>query len=32
MANKSHFNSGHFALNQLKKNGKEHSSAVADIA
>ena len=31
MANKSHFNSGHFALNQLKKNGKEHSSAVADI-
>jgi site-specific DNA-methyltransferase (adenine-specific) len=31
MANKSHFNSGHFALNQLKKEGKEHSSAIAGI-
>lgn len=28
MANKSHFNSGHIALNKLKKNGQEHSSSV----
>ncbi len=31
MANKSHFNSGHRALNKLKKDGKTHSSNVADI-
>jgi len=29
MANKSHFNSGHFALNKQKKDGKSHSSSVA---
>lgn len=28
MANKSHFNSGHIALNQMKKNGTSHSSAI----
>ena len=28
MSNKSHFNSGHIALNKLKKNGQEHSSAI----
>jgi len=28
MANKSHFNSGHRALNQLKKNGVEHSASI----
>ncbi len=31
MANKSHFNSGHIALNKLKKNGQEHSSAIGAI-
>jgi site-specific DNA-methyltransferase (adenine-specific) len=29
MANKSHFNSGHIALNKLKKNGVAHSSIVS---
>jgi hypothetical protein len=28
MANKSHFNSGHIAMNFLKKNGLEHSAAI----
>jgi len=28
MANKSHFNSGHIALNKQKKDGKEHSSSI----
>jgi len=28
MANKSHFNSGHIAMNTLKKNGLEHSSFI----
>lgn len=28
MANKSHFNSGHIALNKLKKDGQEHSSVI----
>ena len=28
MANKSHSNSGHIALNKLKKDGKEHSSSI----
>lgn len=28
MANKSHFNKGHIALNQMKKNGQVHSSAI----
>jgi DNA modification methylase len=28
MANKSHFNSGHIAMNKLKKNGIEHSTVV----
>jgi site-specific DNA-methyltransferase (adenine-specific) len=32
MANKSHFNSGHFAMNRLKKDGLSHSSAIAGIA
>jgi site-specific DNA-methyltransferase (adenine-specific) len=31
MANKSHFNSGHIALNKLKKSGKKHSSAIDNI-
>jgi len=31
MANKSHFNSGHMAMNQLKKNGALHSSAITKI-
>jgi len=30
MANKSHFNSGHRALNSLKKNGIKHSSSIDD--
>ncbi|GBU26424.1 site-specific DNA-methyltransferase [Fibrobacteria bacterium R8-3-H12] len=30
MANKSHFNSGHIALNGLKKNGIKHSSSIDD--
>lgn len=28
MANKSHFNSGHIAMNKLKKNGEKHSSFI----
>lgn len=28
MANKSHFNSGHFAMNRLKKEGVSHSSTI----
>lgn len=32
MANKSHFNSGHMAINQLKKNGSLHSSTITGIA
>ena len=32
MANKSHFNSGHIALNKLKKDGKKHSSAINAIS
>lgn len=28
MANKSHFNSGHIAMNKLKKNGVAHSSYI----
>ena len=28
MANKSHFNSGHMAMNALKKNGVAHSSHI----
>ncbi|MBR8828400.1 MAG: site-specific DNA-methyltransferase [Gomphosphaeria aponina SAG 52.96 = DSM 107014] len=31
MANKSHFNSGHIALNKLKKNGKQHSSVINSV-
>jgi site-specific DNA-methyltransferase (adenine-specific) len=31
MANKSHFNSGHKALNRLKKDGKLHSSSIPKI-
>lgn len=31
MSNKSHFNSAHMTMNQLKKNGAAHSSAVAEI-
>ncbi|HEX9918762.1 MAG TPA: hypothetical protein VGA87_06330, partial [Pyrinomonadaceae bacterium] len=31
MANKSHFNSGHIAINQLKKNGALHSSTINGI-
>lgn len=31
MANKSHFNSGHRALNKLKKDGKSHSSTIDNI-
>jgi site-specific DNA-methyltransferase (adenine-specific) len=32
MANKSHFNSGHIAINQLKKKGALHSSIIAGIS
>ena len=32
MANKSHFNSGHIALNKLKKDGGMHSSTIFGIA
>lgn len=32
MANKSHFNSGHMAINQLKKNGVLHSSTITGIS
>jgi site-specific DNA-methyltransferase (adenine-specific) len=32
MANKSHFNSGHMAINQLKKNGVLHSSTIIGIS
>jgi site-specific DNA-methyltransferase (adenine-specific) len=32
MANKSHFNSGHIALNQLKKNGASHSSTITGVS
>lgn len=32
MANKSHFNSGHIAMNRLKKNGILHSSTIKGIA
>lgn len=32
MSNKSHFNSGHIAMNHLKKNGRVHSSTVAGIS
>lgn len=32
MANKSHFNSGHIAINQLKKNGVLHSSTITGIS
>lgn len=31
MANKSHFNSGHIAMNALRKNGKKHSSDINDV-
>lgn len=31
MANKSHYNSGHIAMNKLKKSGIKHSSAVEAI-
>jgi site-specific DNA-methyltransferase (adenine-specific) len=31
MSKKSHFNSGHIAMNQLKKNGRVHRSTVAGI-
>lgn len=31
MANKSHFNQGHIALNKQKKNGILHSSSIANI-
>lgn len=31
MANKSHFNSGHFAMNRLKKDGVLHSSTIKGI-
>ncbi len=31
MANKSHFNSGHIALNKLKKDGGLHSSTISGI-
>lgn len=31
MANKSHFNSGHQALNRMNKNGQAHSSAINAI-
>lgn len=32
MVNKSHFNHGHMALNQMKKSGKEHSAAKAKMS
>lgn len=32
MANKSHFNSGHIAINHLKKNGVLHSSTISGIS
>ncbi len=32
MANKSHFNSGHIAINKLKKNGELHSSKITGIS
>jgi site-specific DNA-methyltransferase (adenine-specific) len=32
MANKSHFNSGHMAINQLRRDGSSHSSAITGIA
>ena len=32
MANKSHFNSGHIAINQLKKKGVLHSSTITGIS
>lgn len=32
MANKSHFNSGHMVMNQLKKKGTLHSSAMTGIS
>lgn len=32
MANKSHFNSGHIALNKLKKDGGVHSATISGIA
>ncbi len=31
MANKSHFNSGHIAMNKLKKNGEEHSASIEGL-
>lgn len=31
MANKSHFNNGHIALNHMKKNGYSHSSTIQGI-
>ena len=31
MGNKSHFNKGHIALNQMKKNGQVHSSAINGV-
>ena len=31
MANKSHFNSGHIAMNALRKNGKKHSAEINGI-
>lgn len=31
MANKSHFNSGHIAMNALRKNGKKHSSDINSV-
>lgn len=31
MPNKSHFNTGHIALNRLNKQGKKHRSAITDI-
>lgn len=31
MANKSHFNAGHIALNKMKKSGQEHSSSIERI-
>lgn len=32
MANKSHYNSGHRAMNALKKKGDKHSSSIEDIS
>lgn len=31
MANKSHFNAGHIALNKMKKSGQKHSSSIEGI-